>query len=158
MSFVQDELADDGQAVLGVIIAHEDDQRIRRALRSVITGQAWLLPGCFRQTDALSAREPRGPGGFRLVGFPGGLFEDLILTVLAGSMIFTADLIRRQLLPQAEALVRSGAASYAVDRTDLASVLRNEHDLSDIRLQLLAAEFDSQRQLAVIERLIGGDL
>lgn len=70
----------------------------------------------------------------------------------------TADLIRRQLLPQAEALVRSGAASYAVDRTDLASVLRNEHDLSDIRLQLLAAEFDSQRQLAAIERLIGGDL
>ena len=32
MSFVQDELAEDGQTVLGVIIAHEDDQRIRRAL------------------------------------------------------------------------------------------------------------------------------
>ncbi len=32
MSFVQDELAEEGQAVLGVIIAHEDDQRIRRAL------------------------------------------------------------------------------------------------------------------------------
>ncbi len=32
MSFVQDELADDGQTVLGAIIAHEDDQRIRRAL------------------------------------------------------------------------------------------------------------------------------
>jgi outer membrane protein TolC len=62
------------------------------------------------------------------------------------------------LVPQAEALVRSGAASYAVDRTDLVSVLRNEHDLSDIRLQLLAAEFDGQRQLAAIERLIGGDL
>jgi len=45
-----------------------------------------------------------------------------------------------------------------VDRTDLVSVLRNEHDLSDIRLQLLAAEFDGQRQLAAIERLIGGDL
>ena len=70
----------------------------------------------------------------------------------------TADLIRRQLLPQAEALVRSGAASYAVDRTDLVSALRNEHDLSDIRLQLLAAQFDAQRQLAAIERLIGGDL
>jgi len=70
----------------------------------------------------------------------------------------TADLIRRQLLPQAEALVRSGAAEYAVDRIDLGSVLRSEHDLSDIRLQLLAAEFNSQRQRAVIERLIGGDL
>ena len=32
MSFVKDELADDGQTVLGAIIAHEDDQRIRRAL------------------------------------------------------------------------------------------------------------------------------
>lgn len=32
MSFVQDELADEGQTVLGIIIAHEDDQRIRRAL------------------------------------------------------------------------------------------------------------------------------
>lgn len=32
MSYVQDELAEDGQTVLGVIIAHEDDQRIRRAL------------------------------------------------------------------------------------------------------------------------------
>jgi outer membrane protein TolC len=70
----------------------------------------------------------------------------------------TADIIGRQLLPQAEALVRSGAAGYAVDRVDLASVLRSEHDLSDIRLQRLAAEFDSQRQLAAIERLIGGDL
>lgn len=32
MSFVQDELAEKGQVVLGVIIAHEDDPRIRRAL------------------------------------------------------------------------------------------------------------------------------
>lgn len=32
MSFVQDDLAEDGQTVLGAIIAHEDDQRIRRAL------------------------------------------------------------------------------------------------------------------------------
>ena len=32
MSFVQDELAEEGQTVLGVVIAHEDDQRIRRAL------------------------------------------------------------------------------------------------------------------------------
>ena len=32
MGFVQDELAEDGQSVHGAIIAHEDDQRIRRAL------------------------------------------------------------------------------------------------------------------------------
>lgn len=32
MSYVQEELAEEGQTVLGVIIAHEDDKRIRRAL------------------------------------------------------------------------------------------------------------------------------
>jgi restriction system protein len=32
MSFVKEELAEEGQTVLGVIIAHEDDQKIRRAL------------------------------------------------------------------------------------------------------------------------------
>jgi restriction system protein len=32
MSFVQEELAEKGQKVRGIIIAHEDDQRIRRAL------------------------------------------------------------------------------------------------------------------------------
>ena len=32
MGFVQNELAEDGQSVHGAIIAHEDDQRIRRAL------------------------------------------------------------------------------------------------------------------------------
>jgi len=32
MSFVQEELAEEGQTVHGVIIAHEDDQKIRRAL------------------------------------------------------------------------------------------------------------------------------
>lgn len=32
MSYVLDELAEDGQSVLGAIIAHEDDPRIRRAL------------------------------------------------------------------------------------------------------------------------------
>lgn len=32
MSFVQDERAEDGQTVLGAIVAHEDDKNIRRAL------------------------------------------------------------------------------------------------------------------------------
>jgi restriction system protein len=32
MGYVKDELAEEGQTVLGAIIAHEDDQRIRRAL------------------------------------------------------------------------------------------------------------------------------
>jgi restriction system protein len=35
MGYVQEELAEDGQTVQGVIIALEDDQRIRRALAIV---------------------------------------------------------------------------------------------------------------------------
>jgi restriction system protein len=35
MGYVKDELAEEGQTVQGVIIAHEDDQRIRRALAMV---------------------------------------------------------------------------------------------------------------------------
>lgn len=37
MGFVHDELAEEGQTVLGAIIAHEDDQRIRRALKMTPT-------------------------------------------------------------------------------------------------------------------------
>jgi len=70
----------------------------------------------------------------------------------------TADLIKTQLLPKNEALVRSGTAAYAVGKAELTDVLMAEHDLADLRIQLLSAEFDSQRQLAAIERLIGDDL
>jgi len=70
----------------------------------------------------------------------------------------TAELIGTQLLPKNEALVRSGTAAYAVGKAELTDVLMAEHDLADLRIQLLSAEFDSQRQLAAIERLIGDDL
>jgi cobalt-zinc-cadmium efflux system outer membrane protein len=70
----------------------------------------------------------------------------------------TADLIRTQLLPQSQALLRSGVAGYGLGRAELVDVLRAEHDLADQRIELLSAEFDQQRQLAAIERLIGGDL
>ncbi|TPG57427.1 TolC family protein [Roseomonas nepalensis] len=70
----------------------------------------------------------------------------------------TIDLIRRRLLPQAEALVRSGTAGYSQGKVDLATVLRAQADLVGYRLQLLSTEFDAQRQIATIERLIGGDL
>jgi outer membrane protein TolC len=76
---------------------------------------------------------------------------------LAGSRK-TGDLIRTQLLPQSQALLRSGTAGYALGRAELVDVLRAEHDLADLRIELLNAEFDQQRQLAAIERLIGGDL
>jgi cobalt-zinc-cadmium efflux system outer membrane protein len=76
---------------------------------------------------------------------------------LAGSRK-TGDLIRTQLLPQSQALLRSGVAGYGLGRAELVDVLRAEHDLADQRIELLSAEFDQQRQLAAIERLIGGDL
>ena len=76
---------------------------------------------------------------------------------LAGSRK-RADLIRAQLLPQSQALLRSGVAGYGLGRAELVDVLRAEHDLADQRIELLSAEFDQQRQLAAIERLIGGDL
>ena len=76
---------------------------------------------------------------------------------LAGSRR-TAELIRTQLLPQSQALLRAGVAGYGLGRAELVDVLRAEHDLADLRIQLLSAEFDQQRQLAAIERLIGGDL
>ena len=76
---------------------------------------------------------------------------------LAGSRK-TADLIRTQLLPQSQALLRSGVAGYGLGRAELVDVLRAEHDLANLRIELLSAEFDQQRQLAAIERLVGGDL
>jgi cobalt-zinc-cadmium efflux system outer membrane protein len=41
------------------------------------------------------------------------------------------ELIRTQLLPQSEALLRSGIASYSLGRAELPDVLRAEHDLAD---------------------------
>jgi outer membrane protein TolC len=76
---------------------------------------------------------------------------------LAGSRK-TGDLIRTQLLPQSQALLRSGTAGYGLGRAELVDVLRAEHDLADLRIELLNAEFDQQRQLAAIERLVGGEL
>ena len=70
----------------------------------------------------------------------------------------TADLIRTQLLPQSQALLWSGVAGYGLGRAELVDVLRAEHDLANLRIELLSAEFDQQRQVAAIERLIGGDL
>ena len=69
-----------------------------------------------------------------------------------------AKLTKTQLLPQNEALLRSATASYAAGKTSLQEVLKIEHDLADIRIQLLDFEFDEQRQLAAIERMIGGEL
>ena len=52
MSYVQDELAEDGQSVLGVIIAHEDDQRIRRALSMTPSIQFFRYQVSFKLVKA----------------------------------------------------------------------------------------------------------
>jgi outer membrane protein, heavy metal efflux system len=69
-----------------------------------------------------------------------------------------ADLTRQRLIPQANAAVRSAIADYGVGKLDLGAVLQSERDLVSARIDLLASEFDQQRQLAAIERLVGGDL
>jgi outer membrane protein TolC len=76
---------------------------------------------------------------------------------LAGSRR-TGELIGSQLLPQSQALLRAGVAGYGLGRAELVDVLRAEHDLADLRIELLSTQFDQQRQLAAIERLIGGEL
>ena len=52
MSFVQEELAESGQTVLGAIVAHEDDQRIRRALTMTPNISFYRYQVNFRLTKA----------------------------------------------------------------------------------------------------------
>src|SRR6266851_5530968 len=56
-----------------------------------------------------------------------------VAAALAGSRK-TGDLIRTQLLPQSEALLRSGVAGYGLGKAELADVLRAEHDLANLRV------------------------
>ena len=70
----------------------------------------------------------------------------------------TGELIGSQRWPQSQALLRAGVAGYGLGRAELVDVLRAEHDLADLRIELLSTQFDQQRQLAAIERLIGGEL
>ena len=70
----------------------------------------------------------------------------------------TERLTRNQLLPQLEAAVRSVTAAYANDGAELTPVLDAARELGEARLSLLAAQLDEQRQLAAIERSIGGAL
>ena len=63
-----------------------------------------------------------------------------------------------QLLPQLNAAVRSAVTAYGNGRSELTPVLDAARELSEARLSLLTAQLDEQRQLAAIERLIGGAL
>jgi outer membrane protein TolC len=70
----------------------------------------------------------------------------------------SADLTRQRLIPQANAALRSAIADYSVGKLELTAVLQAERDLVAARIELLSTELDQQRQLAAIERLVGGDL
>lgn len=64
----------------------------------------------------------------------------------------------RRLIPLAQVMLRSATADYAVGKVDLPEVLRAEREVAAARIELLSTELDQQRQLAAIERLVGGDL
>jgi outer membrane protein TolC len=70
----------------------------------------------------------------------------------------SADLTRQRLIPLANAALRSAIADYGVGKLELTAVLQAERDLVAARIDLLTTEFDQQRQLAAIERLVGGTL
>jgi cobalt-zinc-cadmium efflux system outer membrane protein len=70
----------------------------------------------------------------------------------------TERLTRDQLIPQLDAATRAAVNAYGNGRTDLTPVLDAARELGEARISLLAVQLDEQRQLAAIERLIGGAL
>lgn len=70
----------------------------------------------------------------------------------------TADLTRKQLIPQLMAAHKAALALYGRDQGNLTAVLDAEHRIHQAELDLLRADDDAQTALAAIERLIGADL
>ena len=70
----------------------------------------------------------------------------------------TKALLRREAMPQARAAFQTVLANYSQGRGDLSGAITAEHQMHDVELRLLQAQLDEQVELAVIERLIGGDL
>ncbi len=67
-------------------------------------------------------------------------------------------IIRENQLPQAEIGFQSSAKGYELGRMDFVDVLTAEQQLWTANISLIAVLFDQQRQLAVIEKLIGEEL
>lgn len=65
---------------------------------------------------------------------------------------------RGQLVPELIAAYKSSLAEYASGRGDLTPTLEAVHRLHDTELELLQTDVEGQAALAMIERLIGGDL
>lgn len=70
----------------------------------------------------------------------------------------TRILYETKLLPQNKALLRTGMASYAAGKMDMAAVLEAEFAFYQTQMEFLSVEFETQRQLATIERLVGEKL
>ncbi len=67
-------------------------------------------------------------------------------------------IIRESQLPQAEIGFQSSAKGYELGRTDFVDVLMAEQQLWTANISLIGVLFDQQKQLAVIEKLIGEEL
>ncbi len=65
---------------------------------------------------------------------------------------------RTELVPQLTASYKSALAEYASGHDDLSSVLETVHRLHETELELLQVDVEAQSALAMIERLIGGEL
>ena len=70
----------------------------------------------------------------------------------------TRILYEEKLIPQSKALLRSSTAAYAAGKMDMATALEAEQNVFQVQIELLSAEFETQRQLAAIERLVGEKL
>ena len=70
----------------------------------------------------------------------------------------TEALVESQLLPQAEASLRSALAAYENGRVDFATLLDAQRQIRKARSDLLKAQVEAQVRLAEVERIVGEDL
>src|SRR3954452_10210732 len=86
----------------------------------------------------------------------GGDLEQALASLAVARRV--ADLTRRQLIPQLEVGHKAALARYRRDQGTLSAVFDAEHRIHQARLDLVKAENEAQTALAMIERLIGGEL
>ena len=86
-----------------------------------------------------------------------GLAKAASLAVLDSNRKLAA-MIDTRLVAQVRALRGAAMTAYSTNRGELVAVLQAERELFDLRLQSLQAVLEAQRQLAAIERLVGGAL
>jgi len=115
----------------------------------------WDVHSAGQREARLKEAASRADRDAMLVTVAGDLAE--IATTLVGT-IDVLEAMKSQLLAQTQGAADSALAAYRSNRGDLMNVLHAKHDLADLRLKLLDLEFDVQRQLAAIERLVGEDL